>query len=66
LGTFDTSILNIDEGVFEVKATNGDSHLGGEDADNRLVQHFVKEFKRKFNKDPSSNMRSMKRLQIYV
>jgi heat shock protein 1/8 len=63
-GTFDCSILNIDEGVFEVKATNGDSHLGGEDIDLRLVQHFTQEFKRKFNKDPSINPRSMKRLKI--
>ncbi len=64
MGTFDCSILNIDGGVFEVKATGGDSHLGGEDADLRLVQHFVQEFKRKFNKDPSSNNRSIKRLKL--
>merc|ERR1711944_313780 len=43
-GTFDVSILSIDDGIFEVKATAGDTHLGGEDFDNRLVDHFVKEF----------------------
>ena len=46
-GTFDVSLLSIDDGVFEVKATAGDTHLGGEDFDNVLVDHFVKEFKRK-------------------
>ena len=40
-GTFDVSILTIDEGVFEVKATAGDTHLGGEDFDNRLIKHFI-------------------------
>jgi len=49
-GTFDVSILSIDDGVFEVKATAGDTHLGGEDFDTRLVQHFVQEFKRKHKK----------------
>ncbi|KAK0062139.1 heat shock protein 70 A1 [Biomphalaria pfeifferi] len=63
-GTFDVSILTIDEGsMFEVKATAGDTHLGGEDFDNRMVAHFVQEFKRKFNKDMSSNPRSIRRLQ---
>ena len=46
-GTFDVSLLTIEEGIFEVKATAGDTHLGGEDFDNRLVNHFVQEFKRK-------------------
>jgi len=46
-GTFDVSLLTIEEGIFEVKATAGDTHLGGEDFDNRLVNHFVNEFKRK-------------------
>jgi heat shock protein 1/8 len=46
-GTFDVSLLNISGGVFAVKATAGDTHLGGEDFDNRLVNHFVNEFKRK-------------------
>jgi heat shock protein 1/8 len=49
-GTFDVSLLTIEEGIFEVKATAGDTHLGGEDFDNRLVNHFVQEFKRKFKK----------------
>ncbi|KAK1828288.1 heat shock protein 70 [Podospora conica] len=47
-GTFDVSLLTIEEGIFEVKSTAGDTHLGGEDFDNRLVNHFVTEFKRKF------------------
>ncbi|KAI8926837.1 Hsp70 protein-domain-containing protein [Entophlyctis helioformis] len=54
-GTFDVSLLTIDQGVFEVKATAGDTHLGGEDFDNRLVTHFVDEFKRKHRKDISAN-----------
>ncbi len=62
-GTFDVTVLSIDEGVFEVKSTGGDSHLGGEDFDNRIVKHFTQEFKRKFKKDPSGNKRSMRRLQ---
>ncbi|UNI20190.1 Hsp70 chaperone [Purpureocillium takamizusanense] len=49
-GTFDVSLLTIEEGIFEVKSTAGDTHLGGEDFDNRLVNHFVLEFKRKFKK----------------
>lgn len=49
-GTFDVSLLTIEEGIFEVKATAGDTHLGGEDFDNRLVNHFVREFKRKNKK----------------
>jgi len=62
-GTFDVSILSIDDGIFEVKATNGDTHLGGEDFDNRLVEHFVKEFQRKHKKDIGKNKRSMRRLR---
>merc|ERR1712037_669642 len=50
-GTFDVSILTIEEGIFEVKSTAGDTHLGGEDFDNRMVAHFVNEFKRKHKKD---------------
>ena len=50
-GTFDISLLTIEEGIFEVKATAGDTHLGGEDFDNRLVDHFVQDFKRKNKKD---------------
>ena len=49
-GTFDVSLLTIEEGIFEVKATAGDTYLGGEDFDNRLVNHFVQEFKRKYKK----------------
>ncbi|ORY20236.1 putative heat shock protein 70, partial [Naematelia encephala] len=62
-GTFDVSLLTIDEGIFEVKATAGDTHLGGEDFDNRLVNHFVQEFKRKAKKDLSSNARALRRLR---
>lgn len=63
-GTFDVSVLSIDEGMFEVKSTAGDTHLGGEDFDNRLVDHLVKEFKRKNKgKDPTANKRSLRRLR---
>ena len=62
-GTFDVSILSIDDGIFEVKATAGDTHLGGEDFDNRLVNHFVQEFKRKNKKDISDNPRALRRLR---
>ncbi|KAL4089408.1 hypothetical protein QTP88_024449 [Uroleucon formosanum] len=63
-GTFDVSILAIDEGsLFEVKSTAGDTHLGGEDFDNRLVTHFVEEFKRKCKKDISGNTRALRRLR---
>ena len=63
-GTFDVSLLNIDDGIFEVIATSGDCHLGGEDFDNRLVNHFIQEFKRKNRKDLSNNPRSVKRLKV--
>lgn len=63
-GTFDVSILSIDEGsLFEVKSTAGDTHLGGEDFDNRLVNHFTDEFKRKFKKDLTGNARALRRLR---
>ena len=62
-GTFDVSVLTIEDGIFEVKSTSGDTHLGGEDFDNRLVTHFVKEFKRKFKKDITSNKRAVRRLR---
>ncbi|KAG7567095.1 hypothetical protein FFLO_01221 [Filobasidium floriforme] len=62
-GTFDVSLLTIEEGIFEVKATAGDTHLGGEDFDNRLVNHFVQEFKRKNKKDLSPNARAVRRLR---
>merc|ERR1711976_602707 len=62
-GTFDVSLLTIDDGIFEVKATAGDTHLGGEDFDNRLVNHFIQEFKRKHRKDLTVNKRSIRRLR---
>jgi len=62
-GTFDVSLLTIEEGIFEVKSTAGDTHLGGEDFDNRMVDHFVQEFKRKFKKDITGNPRALRRLR---
>jgi len=62
-GTFDVSLLTIEEGIFEVKATAGDTHLGGEDFDNRMVEYFVQEFKRKFRKDLGENQRALRRLR---
>ncbi|KAG0578970.1 hypothetical protein M758_4G055000 [Ceratodon purpureus] len=62
-GTFDVSLLTIEEGIFEVKATAGDTHLGGEDFDNRVVNHFVQEFKRKYKKDITGNPRALRRLR---
>ena len=62
-GTFDVSLLTIDEGIFEVKATAGDTHLGGEDFDNNLVQHFIEEFKRKHKCDIIGNARAIRRLK---
>jgi L1 cell adhesion molecule like protein len=62
-GTFDVSILTIEDGIFEVKSTAGDTHLGGEDFDNRMVDHFIKEFQRKHKKDMSGNKRAVRRLR---
>ena len=62
-GSFDVSLLTIEEGIFEVKAVAGDTHLGGEDFNNRLVNHFVQEFKRKHKKDLSSDPRALYRLR---
>ena len=62
-GTYDVSLLTIEEGIFEVKATAGDTHLGGEDFDNRMVDHFVQEFKRKNKKDITGNPRALRRLR---
>jgi len=62
-GTFDVSILSIDDGIFEVKSTAGDTHLGGEDFDNQMVNFFVQEFKRKHKKDMTTNKRAMRRLR---
>merc|ERR1712157_19676 len=65
-GTFDVSLLTIDNGVFEVVATNGDTHLGGEDFDQRVMQHFIKIFNKKHSKDMSKDKRSMQKLRREV
>eukprot|EP00116_Pleurobrachia_bachei_P002730 sb/3462992/ len=62
-GTFDVSILSIDDGVFEVRSTSGNTHLGGEDFDNRLVDHLIQEFKRREGEDIGGNKRAMRRLR---
>lgn len=62
-GTTDFTVLVLSEGIYEVKATSGDNHLGGEDFDNRLVLHLVEEIKRKYKKDISDNQRAMRRLK---
>ncbi|KAH0664962.1 hypothetical protein KY285_026168 [Solanum tuberosum] len=62
-GTFDVSLLTIEEGIFEVKSTTGDTHLGGEDFDQKLVGQFVLDFKRKHRKDLTSNPRSLRKLR---
>jgi heat shock protein 1/8 len=62
-GTFDVSLLSIDDGVFEVKATSGDTHLGGEDFDAIMMKYFIDEFKRKKKIDISDNKRAMRRLK---
>jgi L1 cell adhesion molecule like protein len=62
-GTHDVSILEIDDGVIEVKSTSGNCHLGGEDFDSRLVKHFTTEFKRKNKIDISNNLRALRRLK---
>ncbi|KAJ8984366.1 hypothetical protein NQ317_003513 [Molorchus minor] len=61
-GTFDVSILLISGGIFEVQATAGDTHLGGEDIDNRMVEYFADEFKRKLKIDIKENKRALRRL----
>ena len=61
-GTHDVTLLTIEGGLFEVRATSGDTHLGGADFDNRLVQHFIQEFKRKHKHDISGSARAVKRL----
>merc|ERR1712166_220235 len=65
-GTFDVSLLTIDNGVFEVVATNGDTHLGGEDFDQRVMQHFIKIFNKKHNVDMSKDSRSLQKLRREV
>jgi len=62
-GTFDVSILTIQDTVFEVKATAGDPHLGGEDFDNRMLSHCIAEFRRKYKSDPTRNQRALRRLR---
>ncbi|KAJ4803873.1 Heat shock 70 kDa protein [Rhynchospora pubera] len=62
-GTFDVALMSIRHGKFEVKATAGDTHLGGEDFDDRLVDHCVREFKRKYKKDLKENVRALRRLR---
>ena len=63
-GILNVSVLTIEDGIFEVKSTNGDTHLGGEDFDNRMINFFVKEFKNQHKKDISSNKKSLCRLRI--
>merc|ERR1711904_485435 len=65
-GTFDVSLLTIDNGVFEVVATSGDTHLGGEDFDQRTMQHFVKIFQKKHGKDMSKDKRALQKLRREV
>eukprot|EP00808_Paulinella_micropora_P002203 g63934.t1 len=62
-GTFDVSLLTIEEGIFEVKSTAGDTHLGGEDFDQRMMNHFVAEFKKKHLKDLTTSDRAVRRLR---
>merc|ERR1711953_1042822 len=62
-GTFDVSLLTLDEGVFEVVATNGDTHLGGQDFDERVMNHFIKVFKRKNKIDIRNNDRAIAKLR---
>ena len=62
-GTTDVSLLTIDDGVFEVRAVAGDTHLGGEDFDNRMLKYFVEIFKRQHNEDISVNARALRRLR---
>ena len=63
-GTFDVSIVRINAGNFTVKSTNGDTHLGGEDFDHSLVEHFKEDFKSRFGKDLEGNGRAIRRLRV--
>jgi heat shock protein 5 len=65
-GTFDVSLLSIDDGVFEVLATAGDTHLGGEDFDNRVIEYFIKSYKKKTGTDVSKNLRALGKLKREV
>jgi len=62
-GTFDTSIITVDDGIFEVKATGGDNHLGGEDLDNRMVEHLLEDIKKKYKKDLSDDPKCKRRMK---
>jgi heat shock protein 5 len=62
-GTFDVSILTLDQGVFEVIATNGDTHLGGEDFDHRIMDYLIKLIKKKHGKDVSTDNRALQKLR---
>lgn len=65
-GTFDVSLLTIDNGVFEVIATNGDTHLGGEDFDQRVMDYFMKLYKKKKGKDVRKDNRAVQKLRREV
>ena len=65
-GTFDVSLLTIDNGVFEVVSTNGDTHLGGEDFDQRVMDHFIKLYKKKNGKDIRKDNRAVQKLRREV
>lgn len=65
-GTFDVSVLTIDNGIFEVIATNGDTHLGGEDFDQRVMEHFFKVWKKKYNEDADKDKRAVAKLRREV
>ena len=65
-GTFDVSLLTIDNGVFEVVSTNGDTHLGGEDFDQRVMEHFIKLYKKKKGKDLRKDVRAVQKLRREV
>ena len=65
-GTFDVSILTIEDGIFEVVATHGDTHLGGEDFDQRVMQYFIKLIKKKYSKDISKDARALQKLKREV
>ena len=65
-GTFDVSMLTIDNGVFEVLATNGDTHLGGEDFDQRVMEYFIKLYKKKAGKDIRKDNRAVQKLRREV
>ena len=62
-GTFDVTILSIEDGIFEVKSTSGDTHLGGEDFDNRMIVHCADEFQKRLGKDLTTNAKSVAKLK---